>query len=170
MPLNDHFRGPLALATRRVDNMPTKKRPVCFMCGKGRLRPQTVDETFDYETDTNRVTVTAKDVPVEICDHCGERYRGPEAAILRNRATAQALRLLSLEDIRNLRKQLRLSLAQFARLTGIDQDLLADWENGRLLPTRALDNYLRLLQNDPQAILTLKHLRVEARSSSFSRA
>jgi putative zinc finger/helix-turn-helix YgiT family protein len=116
----------------------------CLVCGKGSLQRQRVHETFFYETDADRVTVSARNVPIEVCDCCGEIYRGPVASVIRNRAAAHALGLLTGKEIQQIRKQWGLSLARFATLTGIDKELLSQWEKGKLLPARALDNYLRL--------------------------
>jgi putative zinc finger/helix-turn-helix YgiT family protein len=142
--------------------MANKRKTRCLLCGQGHLHLQTVDETFVYETDEERVKVTAKEVPVDVCDYCGERFRGPEAAVIRNQAVAQALHLLSAEDIQRLRKRRGYSLSQFAALTGIDKDLLSGWEKGRMLPSPAFDKYLRLL-SEPKVFATLKDLNGKKR-------
>jgi hypothetical protein len=46
-------------------------------------------------------------------------------------------------------------LPSFARITGISKESLAQWERAEGLPSRALDNYLRLLRSDPHNLATL---------------
>lgn len=128
----------------------------CPVCGKGLLRLRVADEQFDYPTSArSKVRVKAPGVPAEVCDHCGESFHGPEAALIHNRAIGRALGLLSPEEIQAIRKRWGLSMSRFAAHTGIDKTLLLDWEKGRLLPSRAFDNYLRLL-DAPKAKSLLK--------------
>ena len=75
----------------------------------------------------------------------------PDAAAVRHEAICRVLGLLSPKQIRQLRQRLGKNRGEFARLTGIGVAALSRWEHGRLLPTRALDHYLRVLEENPGA-------------------
>src|SRR5947209_2958076 len=124
----------------------------CPVCGHQPLVPRLIDDTFEYGTDSECVLVHAHEVPVEVCENCGESYSGPTAAAVRHRAICQALRLLTPEQIKALREQLGLTQSQFARLTGIGEATISRWERGRLVQTKALDRYLRLLHSRPDNV------------------
>jgi putative zinc finger/helix-turn-helix YgiT family protein len=136
--------------------------PRCPVCGKGRLKSQIVTERFPYEGDGARpFLIEAKDVPMQVCDACGETFSGPEAARIRHNAICHALRLLTPEEIKALREGLGKTQQEFAALTGIGEATLSRWERGRLLQNRANDNFLRLLASNPANLKLLQELRVD---------
>ena len=51
-----------------------------------------------------------------------------------------------------VREQLGKTQEEFAELTGIGVATLSRWERGRLIQTRTLDNYLRILRAVPEAL------------------
>lgn len=104
---------------------------------------------MEHETPTGSVTVTVPRVPREMCDYCGEIFYGPVAAKKRNRYLGKALGLLSSTDIRKIRKAISRSRGEFCRLTGIAEDTIMHWEEGKTLPTQAMDRYLRFLSRSP---------------------
>jgi putative zinc finger/helix-turn-helix YgiT family protein len=128
----------------------------CPTCGKGELRPRTVTQHFEYEGGGERVTVVAENVPVKVCDACGETLSGPAAARIHTEAIGRALGLLSPAEIRGLRERLGKTPEEFARLTGIRAEDLHEWERARTLPSRALDRYLRLLAANPENVKLLE--------------
>ena len=69
-------------------------------------------------------------------------------------------------QINALRERLGRNQAEFAELTGIGVATLSRWERGRLLQTRALDRYLRVLDALPQAIQVLESLQKPTRAST----
>ncbi len=66
----------------------------CPECGKGELVTQTRTEEFDFDFGEEPLRVRAENVPVEICDQCGEVMSGPNAAKVRHDA------LLKLNPVR----------------------------------------------------------------------
>lgn len=130
----------------------------CPMCGYRPLQGKFVRDEFDYGPEENRVRVVAEDVPVMACSQCGETLHGPDAARVWHLAICRTLELLTPEQIKAVREGLGKSPAAFARLTGIAEKTLSRWEAGRLLPTRALDRFLRLLQSVPGAVAVLEQL------------
>lgn len=121
--------------------------------------PQWIRDEFDYGPSDERIIIVAETVPVLACPACGEVLYGPEAAAVRHQAICHALGLLSPAQIKALRERLGPDQEDFARLTGIGVATLSRWERGRLLQTRALDHYLRLLDALPQAARFLKTLQ-----------
>jgi putative zinc finger/helix-turn-helix YgiT family protein len=117
--------------------------------------PQVIRDEFEAGPVGERVKVVAENVPVEVCRRCKEVVYGSEAARVRYRAIIAALGYLGPEEIRAVRERLGLSQEAFARLTGIELDTVTRWERGRLIQSRAMDNYLRLLGTVPDVAAVL---------------
>ena len=137
----------------------------CPSCGHQPLEARRIRDEFEYGPDDERITVVAEAVPVLACPACGEVLYGAEAAAVRHQAICRELGLLSPAEIKALRERLGPDQEDFARLTGIGVATLSRWERGRLLQTRALDRYLRLLDALPQASQILKTLQKPAPES-----
>lgn len=131
----------------------------CPSCGHQPLEARRIRDEFEYGPDDERIMVVAEAVPVLVCPKCGEVLYGAEAAVVRHQAICRALGLLSPAEIKSLRERLGPDQEDFARLTGIGVATLSRWERGRLMQTRALDRYLRLLDALPQATQFLKILQ-----------
>ena len=58
----------------------TEQDVLCPTCEAGRMHPQRITEHFPYEVDGETMMVVAENVPVRVCDQCGEQLSGPEAA------------------------------------------------------------------------------------------
>src|SRR5947209_3663186 len=141
----------------------------CPSCGHQPLVAQRIRDEFQYGPDNERLTVVAEAVPVLTCPACGEVLYGPEAAAVRHQAICRALGLLPPAQIKAIRERLGPDQEDFARLTGIGVATLSRWERGRLLQTRALDRYLRLVDALPQAARFLKDLQKPVpESATFS--
>ena len=140
-----------------TETKPPKHRS-CSRCGHAPMQARLIDERYEFRFGEERVLVEARGIPVEICESCGERYSGPEAARVHHDAICQALGLLSPDEIRQTRERLEMTQLEFARFTGVSPETIERWERGRLLPDRALDNYLRLLNSDMKNIQFLQTL------------
>src|SRR5579884_4481577 len=87
----------------------------CPNCGHAPLRATTITDQFEYQGDEAApITVEVPDLPVEVCDQCGEQYVGPAAASAQHRAVCRALGLLTPEEILAIRTRLSLNQADFA--------------------------------------------------------
>lgn len=139
----------------------------CPACGAGKLKQNVVAEQFSYDGDRGAILVEAKDVPIRICDACGETFTGPEAARIRHEAICRALGLLTPDEIKALRERLGKTQQEFAELTGIGEATISRWERGRLLQNRANDNFLRLLAINPINLKVLQELRVDTNPLSI---
>jgi putative zinc finger/helix-turn-helix YgiT family protein len=123
-----------------------QRERTCPSCGQGTLVARVIRDEFEYGSEEDRITIVAEGVPVLECPACGETLYGPDAARVRHQAICRALGLLTPEQIKGVREKLGKKQAEFAELTGIGVATLSRWEQGRLIQTRALDRYLRLLQ------------------------
>jgi HTH-type transcriptional regulator/antitoxin MqsA len=136
-----------------------KKLLRCPVCGHSPLKEELITDRFEYPNEgEGPITIEAQNVPVEVCPNCGERYFGPAAVRVQHAAVCRTLGLLTPDEIQALRERLGLTQAELARLTGIGEATISRWERGRMLPTRALDRYLRLLAASPANIRTLEAL------------
>ncbi len=134
-----------------------EKQLRCPLCGHSPLRPAFIDRTFEYgNEEDDRITVHAHQVPIEICDGCGEGYSGPAAARVEHEAICRILGLPTPAEIVSLRERLGLSQAELAQLTGIGKATISRWERGRMLPNRAMARYLWLLDRNPTNVALLE--------------
>lgn len=118
----------------------------CPNCDSTHLRDENITDRFDYKLeDGTSMEIEAADVPVQICENCGEQFLGANAARIQHAAVCRALKLLTPEEIRTIRENLGLTQPEFALLTGIAEATISQWEAGRILHNRAMDRYLRLL-------------------------
>ena len=75
---------------------------------------------------------------------------------LQHAAVCRALGLLTPAEIQAIRERLGPTQAEFAQLTGIGEATISRWERGRILPNRAMDHYLRLLDRNRANVALLK--------------
>lgn len=95
--------------------------------------------------------------------HSGEDMKVSDRIL--NRLKARVEGLLEPEEIRRIRKRLRLSQSAAGELIGGGPRAFQKYESGDLLPSRAISSALVLLDHQPKALGVL-----EARSVSSSRA
>ena len=116
--------------------------------------------------DMRPMTVTYKeksisfDMPGWYCDDCEESiHTGKDMKVsdrMLNRLKARSEGLLAPEEIRRIRKKLRLSQESAGLLIGGGPRAFQKYENGDLLPSRAISSALVLLDHDPEALEVLK--------------
>lgn len=91
------------------------------------------------------------------CDGCGEeRQTLAEAGRARHEAAARIQetdRQLAPGEIRRIREErLGLTQSELEQILGLGEKTVVRWETGRVLPTKAADSLLRLLDRDPSAV------------------
>ncbi|MFA4904784.1 MAG: type II toxin-antitoxin system MqsA family antitoxin [Desulfobaccales bacterium] len=100
------------------------------------------------------------DMPGWYCDECDESiHTGKDMRVsdrMLNRLKARSEGLLEPEEIRQIRKKLRLSQEAAGLLIGGGPRAFQKYESGDLLPSRAVSSALVLLDHDPKAIAVLK--------------
>lgn len=116
--------------------------------------------------DARPMTLTYKgesvtfDMPGWYCDqskesiHTGEDMKVSDRML--NRLKARSEGLLSPEEIRRIRKKLRLSQEASGLVIGGGPRAFQKYESGDLLPSRAISSALMLLDHNPKSLAVLK--------------
>ncbi len=128
--------------------------PVCPETGapmRREVRPMTL--TYKDESITF-------DMPGWYCDqseesiHTGEDMKTSDRML--NRLKARSEGLLDPEEIRRIRKKLRLTQEAAGLVIGGGPRAFQKYESGDLLPSRAISSALVLLDHDPKALTVLR--------------
>jgi len=133
---------------------PSQGRPFpwrCPECGKKEVRPATVQHTSQIKHDGRLYTVGVPKLHIPKCGACGELVFDNDADEQIARALREQLGLLSGDQIRKNREDLRLSQRVLAEHLGVAVETISRWENGALTQTRAMDRYLRVYFGVPAA-------------------
>lgn len=137
--------------------------PVCPMTGAPMhrdVRPMTL--TYKGESVTF-------DMPGWYCDASGESiHTGADMVVsdrMLNRLKARVEGLLAPEDIRRIRRKLRLTQATAGEIVGGGPRAFQKYEAGDLLPSRAIGSALMLLDRDPEGIEVLRGRRGDRRAA-----
>jgi HTH-type transcriptional regulator / antitoxin MqsA len=100
------------------------------------------------------------DMPGWYCDQSAESIHTSEdmkvSDRMLNRLKAQGEGLLEPEEIRRIRKKLRLSQEAAGQLIGGGPRAFQKYEHGDLLPSRAISSALALLDHDPESLSVLE--------------
>ena len=116
--------------------------------------------------DVRPMTITYKgesltfDMPGWYCEqseesiHTGEDMKVSDRML--NRLKARSERLLIPEEIRRIRKKLRLTQEAAGLVIGGGPRAFQKYESGDLLPSRAISSALMLLDHDPKSLTVLK--------------
>ena len=100
------------------------------------------------------------DMPGWYCDECDESiHTGKDMRVsdrMLNRLKARSEGLLGPDEIRRIRKKLRLSQETAGLLIGGGPRAFQKYESGDMLPSRAVSSALVLLDHDPGALAVLK--------------
>lgn len=119
----------------------------CQECGQG-----TVLETIfpEYKTKVKGYPLVVENARIGVCDRCGAEHFDPNETVrwrtlLQEKQSESYLRP---DDIRHLRKELGLSMEQFAALIGCTRQSLYNWEKSdRSVPqSRMADLFMRLIR------------------------
>lgn len=74
-----------------------------------------------------------------------------------NHLKAEAEHLLLPDEIRAIRKKLKLTQVQAGTLLGGGKKAFQKYESGEILPSRAISNLLRVLAEEPSLLTTILH-------------
>jgi putative zinc finger/helix-turn-helix YgiT family protein len=141
-------------STHNSESTQKKGKPFpwrCLECGKKEVWPAVVSHTSEIRHDGRLYTVKVPKLRVPRCKACGELIFENEADEQITSALREQLGLLSPEEIRGNRDKLGLSQRELAEHLGVAVETISRWENGVLIPSRAMDRYLRLYFTVPAA-------------------
>jgi len=131
--------------------------PVCPKTGTP-LRRGVRPLTLTYKGES-----TTFEMPGWYCDECEESiHTGKDMKVsdrMLNLLKARSEGLLKPEEVRRIRKKLRLSQEAAGLLIGGGPRAFQKYESGDLLPSRAISNALVLLDHDPEALGILERWR-----------
>ena len=117
----------------------------CARCAASGVTTILHEDSFQYGSGETAVTLCAT-IPVRKCAVCDFTYIDYEGQRIRDEAVRRHHGFLTAREIRAVRKRYAMSRMAFARITGLEEATLSRWEKGVLMPNRADDNYLRLLE------------------------
>ena len=130
---------------------------ICVCCEAGA-------EMVPFEGETHRVDYRGQSVDVDglsgfRCPACGE-IEFDAASAERYAAAGDTLvlaeRRAAGDELRRIRKKLKLNQAEASRLTGGGHNAFSRYETGKIVPTPAVMNLFRLLDRHPEEIEELK--------------
>jgi len=142
----------------------------CQECGQGTVLEKVFPE---YKTKVKGYPLTVENARIGVCDRCGAEHFDPNETVrwrtlLEDKQSEFYLRP---SEIRELRKQLGLSMEQFALLLGFTRQSLYNWERSdRASPqSRMADLFMRLIRESHVVgpIDVLGFLKTEAEKLGF---
>jgi putative zinc finger/helix-turn-helix YgiT family protein len=122
-----------------------RKDSQCPNCGSSNVRTVTEKERLPYGEGRDAIELDVE-VPVRACLSCGFEFTDAAADDAREIAVRRHLGLLTPAEIMEIRRTCASSRKEFATTTRIGEASLARWENGQLLQSGALDQFLYLLR------------------------
>ena len=135
---------------------------LCGVCERGRL----VLKHGEHRATYLGSEIILPHVEYMECDHCEERWFVDRQSEICDRELDRAYRrihrLLTPEEIRQLRGKLGLTQHELAEIIGCGKASLSRWESGRSVQSRLVDNMLKILHQFPQ---TLDFLQQRQRAS-----
>jgi putative zinc finger/helix-turn-helix YgiT family protein len=143
----------------------------CQECGQGTVLEKVLSE---YKTKLKGYPLTVENARIGVCDRCGAEHFDPNETV-RWRALLedkQSESYMQPVEIRELRKQMGLSMEQFAILLGCTRQSLHNWERaGRASPqSRMADLFMRLIRESRLVgpIDVLSFLKTDAEKLGFN--
>ena len=128
---------------------------ICVKCGKGALQASATTESVTVDG----VRLAVPGFEFSVCSQCGFEVVTPDQDRANGRRIADAKRthwgLLKSDEIRAIRGLLCLSQREAGKLFGGGENAFDRYERGEVVQTRALDNLLRLVRNDPARLMEL---------------
>ena len=127
----------------------------CPVCGHAEMISKTQDETLSYGSQS----LTLHAMRGEFCSVCGEgvwdtesyrRYTEAQAALLR------AVKGDVSDEIRRIRKNLKLTQAQLAEAFGVGKVAFSRYERGETRPPAPLVKLLRILERHPDLLKEMR--------------
>jgi putative zinc finger/helix-turn-helix YgiT family protein len=130
----------------------------CPLCEKGVLEEVVTDYQTSIRQGDHYKKVTLKNITVERCTFCHEIML-PKDSLEKVESEKHEIRgLLTPEELKKLRKKLRLTQTGMADLLGVGKKSYLRWENGSYQQNVSTDRYIRLIDAIPENVAFLKKL------------
>jgi putative zinc finger/helix-turn-helix YgiT family protein len=129
-----------------------KNRP-CPCCGEGFLHQ--VSRDYAAKIGDGQI-VKIPNLPMEVCDQCGEEILTLEAARAVDAVIASDMERLAPEELTALRESFGLDKTQMSEALGLGGKIYLRWEQGSQYPSRSMSCYLRVLREFPEAFEWLR--------------
>ena len=126
----------------------TDKREICPDCQSGHLS----EEIYSEEIHHRGQSLVVEGLKCWVCDHCEAEIIRADQVREGDKLIAEAKRcadgLLSGDEIRAIRKALKLTQKQASELFGGGQNAFSKYERGDVIQSVAMDRLLRLASED----------------------
>jgi HTH-type transcriptional regulator/antitoxin MqsA len=133
-------------------------RQTCFVCGAGTAKK--IRRVYSAKYDGQLVTLPS--VEIFHCSDCGEEFFMPEQARAVSIAVKNAVRelsgLLAPDKIVAIRQKLNLTQIELEQLLNQGPKVVTRWESGRVIQNQNADTLLRMLDRDPNTLVTLRKI------------
>jgi HTH-type transcriptional regulator/antitoxin MqsA len=127
----------------------------CLNCGHGNLEHATKDVRYIYKSHASTVPKVTR----WHCTHCHE----VEFDVGEGKRFADAIKEIALEidaleaaELARIRKKLKLTQQEAARITGDGPNAFSRYERGKARPLPAVTNLFRLLDRHPELLIELQ--------------
>jgi putative zinc finger/helix-turn-helix YgiT family protein len=123
----------------------------CPRCGQKTVWQTTTPYSTVMRHDGELHQIELPDLEVPFCEACSEMIFDTQACEQVSRAFRQRLGLLAPAEIRAHRERLGLSQQELAAHLNVAPTIVAQWESGLAIPSRAIDRFLRVYFQSPEA-------------------
>ncbi len=130
---------------------------ICVCCDAGGEMVPFANETHQVSYRNLQAEVTGlSGFRCSACDEIEYDQESAERYAAAGDALVLASRKAAGEELRRIRKKLKLNQTEASELTGGGHNAFSRYETGRVIPTPAVVNLFRLLDRHPEAIEELK--------------
>ena len=129
---------------------------ICVSCEAGAVMVPFTNEA--HQVDYRGATVAVEGLSGFRCPSCGEVEYDAESAeryAAAGDALVLAARKMAGEELRRIRKKLRINQAEASQLTGGGHNAFSRYETGKVVPTPAVMNLFRMLDRYPEEAVKL---------------
>lgn len=134
-------------------NTSSDQEIACFECETGTLIPALKD--YPVVIKKGKV-LNVPDVPMLVCDCCGDQVTGDDGNAYINAFLDKALNVISPEEVQQFLSKYSLTQKEAAQITGFGEKNISRWASGRARPSESVSNILRLLLSDEEAFERLR--------------
>ena len=145
--------------------MADQNKVKCPLCGVGFLQDEICDHETYFREGVHNIKLVIKDLAIKRCSNCKEEFM-PKEALERVQVEKHNRRgLLTMEQLKEIRKKLGYTQVEMAELLGVGKKTYLRWEKGLYLQNTSMDRYIRLIAENPENINILKRIVASSKNS-----